>query len=217
MQRAARFAFGAVLALSPAALSADFSEPGFMPQESTGTVLQNPAATTTAVSRKFHGAAGAVDLPLTGNRAVEPRSGGTQGRHTIVFQFSENVSTVDAATVTGQNGTPVLIARDRGPGPNDYTVAIGNVADAQTITVSLTGVRNAAGTNLGNFSVPMGVLLGDTNGDTGVNAGDTQQTRSNSGQQVAPQNFRTDVNLDGTINSADALIVRGNAGAALPP
>jgi hypothetical protein len=62
-----------------------------------------------------------------------------------------------------------------------------------------------------------GVLLGNTNGDGVVNAGDVQQTRSRSGQLVVPANFRADVNVDGTINSGDALVVRSNSGNSIAP
>jgi hypothetical protein len=178
-----------------------------------------------AVSRKIHGSAGTFDirLPLNANppipniRGIEPRSGGSTARHRIVFQFPSPVTSADSAMVTGQTGAPAIIARDAGPGPNEYTVELTNVANAQTVTLTLVGVRNASGTNLGNFSVPMGVLLGDVNGDTVVNSGDALQTRSRAGQVAAPENFVSDVNTDGTINSGDAIIVRGNSGAALPP
>lgn len=198
-----------------------------------GTVITGPysnsrCVTVTgvvgAVSRKIHGTGGTFDiqLPLSANppipsmRGIEPRTGGGDARHTVVFQFPQAISSVDSATVTGQTGTPTIIARDSGPGPNEYTVAIGNVANAQTVMVNLVGVRTAAGTNLGNFSVPLGVLLGDTNGDTVVNSGDSAQTRNRAGQLAAPENFRSDVNTDGAINSGDAVIVRRNSGAVLP-
>jgi hypothetical protein len=177
-----------------------------------------------AVSRKFHGAAGGFDIPLPFNatppipsmRGIEPRSGGTEGRHTIVFQFPESVSAVDTATVTGQNGTPTIIARDAGPGPNEYTVAIGNVADVQTVVVTLTGVRNAGGTNIGNFSVPMGVLLGDATGNGTVNATDVGQAKSLSGLPADAGTFRNDVNVNGAINSSDISTIKSTSGNTLP-
>jgi hypothetical protein len=163
-----------------------------------------------------------IRLPLNANppipniRGIEPRRSGANGRHTIVFQFPSAVSSADNAMVTGQTGAPTIIARDAGPGPNEYTVEIGNVANAQTVMLTLVGVRNTGGTNMGNFSVPVGILLGDTNNDTVVNSGDAVQTRSRAGQIAAPENFQSDVNTDGTINSGDAVIVRANSGAVLP-
>ena len=58
----------------------------------------------------------------------------------------------------------------------------------------------------------MGVLVGDTNGDRFVNAGDALQTRNRSGQATDATNFRSDVNTDGFVNSGDTLIVRANSG-----
>jgi hypothetical protein len=60
------------------------------------------------------------------------------------------------------------------------------------------------------------MLIGDTNGDRTVNAGDALQTRSRSGQAAAAANFRNDVNADGVINSGDSLSVRRRSGASLP-
>ena len=59
------------------------------------------------------------------------------------------------------------------------------------------------GRNLGNINIPMGILLGDTNGDRVVNAGDTIQTRGRSGQLTDAINFRSDVNESGDINAGD--------------
>jgi hypothetical protein len=177
-----------------------------------------------AVSRKAHGAAGTFDIqlplnanpPIPNNRGIEPRSGGTQSRHTVVFQFPQNVSTADNATVTGQNGTPTIIARDAGPGPNEYTVSIGNVADRQTVVINLIGIRNAMGVNLGNFSVPMGVLLGDVTGNATVNASDVSEAKSLSGTPTNAGTFRNDVNVNGVINSSDISTIKSTSGNTLP-
>ena len=63
----------------------------------------------------------------------------------------------------------------------------------------------------------MGVLLGDTNGDRFVNAGDALQTRNRSGQTTDATNFRSDVNTDGFVNSGDTTVVRSRSGTALRP
>ncbi len=68
----------------------------------------------------------------------------------------------------------------------------------------------------GNVAVQMGVLIGDTNGDRFVNAGDATQTRSRSGQAADATNFRSDVNTDGTVNSGDTTAVRARSGTFLP-
>ena len=88
------------------------------------------------------------------------------------------------------------------------------VTNAQTITLTLSGVND--GTNTGDVGVRMGVLVGDTNTDGFVNSGDALQTRNRSGQVTDATNFRSDVNVDGTVNSGDALIVRSRSGTFLP-
>ena len=85
-----------------------------------------------------------------------------------------------------------------------------NVANAQTLTLTLFSASDGANTN--NVAVPMSVLVGDTNGDRFVNSGDALQTRSRSGQGTNATNFRSDVNADGVINSGDTTAVRAKSG-----
>ena len=65
-------------------------------------------------------------------------------------------------------------------------------------------------------TITWGHLLGDTNASTGVNSGDSVQTRGRSGQPVDGTNFRSDVNTDGSLNSGDTTFVRARSGQALP-
>jgi hypothetical protein len=62
----------------------------------------------------------------------------------------------------------------------------------------------------------MGILAGDTNGDSVVNSADISQTKSQSGEAVTAANCREDVNIDGFINSADVSLVKSRSGTALP-
>jgi hypothetical protein len=64
----------------------------------------------------------------------------------------------------------------------------------------------------------MAILAGDTNKDTRVNVGDTDQTKSLSGQTLDQNsgNFRNDVNLDGRINVGDTNFVKSHSGTVLP-
>jgi hypothetical protein len=62
----------------------------------------------------------------------------------------------------------------------------------------------------------MGVLAGDTNEDTRVNIGDTNQTKLRSGQLADQNTFRSDVNLDGRINVGDTNFVKAHSGNDLP-
>ena len=60
------------------------------------------------------------------------------------------------------------------------------------------------------------MLIGDTNGDRVVNAGDALQTRNRAGQATDGTNFRSDVNLDGFVNSGDTTAVRARSGNSVP-
>jgi hypothetical protein len=171
-----------------------------------------------AVSRKTHGKAGSwdVNLPLSGTPGIECRSGGANGDYTIVLTFFANVS-VNAspqAAVTSGIGTIGSGGVSNGAvtiAGNMVTIPLTNVANAQTINVTLNNVNGST-----NLTIPMGLLIGDVNGDGFVNSGDAQQTRNRSGQPMDATNFRSDVNIDGVINSGDTLIVRSRSGTFIP-
>ena len=94
------------------------------------------------------------------------------------------------------------------------TVNLTKVTNAQTVTISLTNVSD--GTNIGNVSLPMAVLEGDTTANRAVNSSDISQTQSQSGQPVTSDNFREDVTVNGLINSSDISMVQSRSGTALP-
>ena len=96
------------------------------------------------------------------------------------------------------------------------TVNLTGVTNAQTVVVTLSGVTDSFSQTLPNTALSVGLLLGDTNGDRFVNAGDALQTRNRSGQATDVANFRSDVNTDGSVNSGDTTIVRARSGTALP-
>jgi BNR repeat-like domain/Dockerin type I domain len=180
----------------------------------TYTVVGNTAcsavsgiAPISVASRKTHGSAGVFDVDLlNASPGIEPRSGGANGDYTIVFTFPNPV-TVSSATC---GGTSAAAAANG----SVVTVDCTGIANAQTITISVFGVSD--GTNMGDVSVPMGVLTGDTNGDGFVNSADISQTKSQSGNSVTASNFREDVNTDGFLNSADISLVKSKSGTALP-
>jgi len=94
------------------------------------------------------------------------------------------------------------------------TVNLTNVADAQTIVVTLTGVND--GTNTSNVQVAMGVLVGDVNPNGLVDSGDVFLVRQQTGQTTNSANFRTDVNASGLIDSGDVFLTRQKTGSQLP-
>ena len=168
-----------------------------------------------AVSRKVHGTAGTfdIDLPLSGTRGVECRSGGANHDYSVVFTFGGDISAVDSSAVTscGQISSTAL-----GPNSNQYTVNLTNVCNGDYITVTLTNVHYSVGSVLASASATMGMLLGDVNSDGLVNVGDTVAVRNQSGSDVTISNFRDDVTADGFINAGDNVVVRNQSGSSLP-
>ena len=179
---------------------------------------------TGAVSRKAHGGAGNFDiaLPLTGSPGIECRSGGLTNDYQIVVTFAGPV------TVTGAPQAQVI----SGPGAvgsggipnggmvtvsgNIVTIPLTNVANDSgmiTIQVALFGVDD--GSIRGTVTIPMGLRLGDVNGNGAVNASDVTLCKSHIGQPVDATNFRADINASGVINATDTAIIKTNIGAAL--
>jgi hypothetical protein len=172
----------------------------------------NPLQLTSVVSRKMHSAAGTfdIDLPLSGSAGVECRS--TGGNHTLVFTFSNDVVSGNAAVTSGTgtvSGSPTFSG-------NTMTVNLTGVSDVQQITVTASNVMDTFGQTLPDTSVNAVILAGDTNGNRSVNAADVAQTKAQQGATVDQTNFRTDVNANGAINAADAAIVKASSGNSVP-
>jgi Tol biopolymer transport system component len=167
-------------------------------------------------SRKVHGSAGTldVDLPLIGNPGIECRSGGANGDYTLVFTFLNPLTSIGAANLTSTAGT--ISSRTIDNDARKYVVNLTGVGNAQTVTVNLTNVNDSAGNTSSLVSVPMRVLIGDTNADGFVNSTDIAQTKSQSGQSLTSENFREDVTADGNLNSTDIALVKSKSGTALP-
>ena len=179
-------------------------------------------AVTSAVSRKTHGAAGNfnINLPLTGNVGVECRIGGGTNDYTMVVTFANSVTvngSPQAQVVSGSgtvgtggagNGGAVSIAGAV------VTIPLTNITNAQRIMVKLSGVND--GVSMGDVTIPMGILIGDTSGNASVNASDITQTKIQSGQAITSSNFRTDVNVNGSINASDVSAVKVRSGSSLP-
>ena len=159
-----------------------------------------------------HGTAGIFDinLPVTGSPGIECRTSYAlgAGNYSVVFNFVNNITNCGTAAAAG--GTIVA-----GPSANQCTMNLTGVADAQTISVELDNVIDSQN-NTGNISVPIGVLIGDSNGDGFVNVGDTVLVRNHSGETATLANFRQDLNADGLINVGDTLQVRNHSGDFLP-
>ncbi len=166
-----------------------------------------------AVSRKTHGDAGTFDipLPLSGSPGVECRTGGATGDYTLVFTFTNNVTSGNASVTSGigsVSGTPIFSG-------NTMTVNVTGVANAQTLTLTLSGVTDEFSQILPDTPVSVNMLIGDTSGNGVVNATDVAQTKAQVGQPVTSSNFRTDVNASGIINATDVAIVKAHSGGSI--
>lgn len=182
--------------------------------------IDAPLPPVSVVSRKTHGAAGPFDipLPLTGATGVECRTGGATGDHQLVITFAGAVTVNGAIQAQVTQGVGVVgsggVANGGAVTVNGgvVTVPLTNVANAQTIGVTLFDVHQGA--HAGDTAVQMSVLGGDTTGDRQVNSSDIAQTKSLSGTQAAS---RVDVTANGVINGTDVSFVKSNLGTALPP
>jgi hypothetical protein len=170
-----------------------------------------PVAPTQVVSRKVHGTAGTFDilLPLTGTPGIDCRNGGVNQEFQLVFNFPNAVTFQNAQITSGQGS----VVSTSGNGTTTVTVNLAGVTNAQMITLKLVGVSDGTATN--DVSVPMGVLLGDTNWNGSVNAADVAQTKARIGQNVDATNFRSDINANGTINASDTAIAKANIGSSI--
>ena len=180
---------------------------------SSVTCLPCPATPVSVVSRKTHGTVGDFDIDLLGapgGLGIECRigQGPNSNNHQVIFSFPCPI-TFTSATVSGQKGTPGVSSVN--VNGSVVTVNLTGIANEQTITITLVNVNG-----VGNVSVPMGVLLGDTTANRFVNSGDVSQTQSQSGQPLTGSNFREDVTANGFINSADVSLVQSKSGTSLP-
>jgi hypothetical protein len=171
-----------------------------------------PLQITSAVSRKTHAGAGDFDipLPLTGDPGIECRSNGSN--HTFVITFT-NQTVSGNASVTSGTGS---VAGSPSFSGNTMTVNLTGVADIQTLTVTLSDVTDNAAQVLPDTPVSAKMLVGDTNGNSTVNAGDVGQTKGQAGSTVGVGNFRTDTNVSGSINAGDVSQVKANSGHVVP-
>jgi len=169
-----------------------------------------------AVSRKTHGGQGDfdIDLPLSGGTGIECRDypGANSRRHKIVVTFLVPVQLTGPTPATlnaPKGGTIDAVSVNN----SVVTVDLKDVVNEQTLLLTLKSVFD--GTNTADVNIPIGVLLGDVNGNRLVNSTDTSQTQAQSGRSVDHTNFRIDVNANGLINSTDTSIVQSKSGTGL--
>ncbi len=168
-------------------------------------IVATPPGLLSAVSRKTQGAAGDFDiaLPLTGTAGIESRSGGPT-KILLTFDRTLNIANTTLALSSGTGTMAVAGAV--------VTITMSGANDAHTLVITLNDVRDLTSGASANFSLSVGVLLGDVNGNGHVNSNDYTIVGSNSGTPVTAANFRSDVNGNGLINSNDVTITGANSG-----
>ena len=170
---------------------------------------------TSAVSRKTHGSAGNFDvsLALSGTPSVECRSGGPNGAHTIVLTFANPLTGIGSADVSAGVGA----VSSSGIGGRSASIRLQPDRSRKPRICDRHFEQRDGLLRLlePDDKCSLGLLLGDTNGDAVVNAGDATITRSHSGENTNATNFRSDHNLDGVVNAGDTTIVRGRSGQSM--
>ncbi len=175
-----------------------------------GTVVVPAPVLQSAVSRRIQGqTAYDIPLPLTGATGIECRA--LSGGVTVVLTFDRPIATASAAIAAG-NATLLGAAT---PSGNAVFVNLGSVGNAQSITVSLTGVTAVGGSTAGNASLTLRTLEGDVTGNGIVSGADVNFVKINVGVPVDATNFRSDVSANGVLSGADVNFVKINVGASV--
>jgi hypothetical protein len=212
-------------------------------RQATGPLaLTNPSAVTclpippliSVDSVMTHGSAGSFRVnfplpPMSSPRGVEPRSSTSLGarNYAVVFTFLNNLTSVASASVTAHNptsgtgsvsGSPIVGPNAAlGLAANQCLIHLTNVSNAQYITVTLSGVADAAGNSGSVVSPQMGVLIGDVNATGGVDGNDVAAVQSHTRQPVnSDAQARFDVNATGAIDGNDVALTQSHTRTSLP-
>ena len=102
-----------------------------------------------------------------------------------------------------------------GPDPHQYIVNLVNVANAQTIVVTLDFVQDSQGHASPAVDGPMTLLIGDATANGRVASADVKEVKAQIGHPVTIFNFRDDVNHDGFIDATDLSLVQNRKGTAV--
>ena len=155
-----------------------------------------------AGSRKSHSGVGSFDmnLPASNGLGVESRTAAAGDSYQVIFTFANPV-TLNGATVSHPTGGAGAISGSPTVNGNHITINLANVSNAQRLVINLVGLSDIRITN--DFSVPMGVLIGDVNGNGSVEGNDVSAVQSRTRQRVDSSTFMYDVNANGSIEGND--------------
>ena len=201
--------------IGPAQLLNQFADPVF-----AATSIQTHGSGGTATS---------IALPVypygvAGVPATESRIGANQS-YTLQLNFSQPLSATPTATLQAQSGSTQTVQGTVQSVALDstgmiVTAVLANVANAQALTLHLTGLTSEASQNA-VYDLPFNIFNGDVSGDHQVNTVDAhaitaQMTINNNNPvtNVNATNAMFDLNLDGRIDTTDVNLATSLAGTA---
>jgi photosystem II stability/assembly factor-like uncharacterized protein len=156
-----------------------------------------------------------LDLPLEGEPGIECRSGGNGAHFKLILTFNNELIAVDSVSTSCGAVASSAIGPDD---PHHFRISLSDVTcNAEFVTVTLTGVRDANGNTLPSLGIPFALLLGDINGDGLVDSNDSHETKLDRGQDTDGSNFREDMDGTSRIDAVDFAIVKSQLGTMLPP
>jgi len=168
-----------------------------------------------ASSRKIQGA-GTFDLnmPALNALGIECRAAGSGNTHQVVFTFANPVTLTSATATPGANATGSVSGSPIVSG-NHVTVNLTSVSNMQRLLINLSGVSDGTITN--DFSVTMGLLLGDVTANGRVDGNDVSAVQGQVRSPLNINNFRAEVTANGKIDGNDVSTTQGQVRTFLPP
>ena len=139
---------------------------------------------------------------------VEPRLGPDA---TLVLNFDKPIASATAAVTAGTatlQGATIA--------GSSVILTLGNVANAQYVTLGVAGITAVDGTTGGAASLRVGFLAGDVSGNRSVSLSDLLAVNAALTQGASAASYLVDVNLSGTVTLADKLLVGSRLTQALP-
>ena len=169
-------------------------------------------ALESALSRRSHGAAGNVDLPITlaAPYTIEPRQNGIAPK--LIVRFTQALEALDGSIECGDE---IIVAGGTCHGvtvDNDTLKMDLSAGHNQCVSITLNGLRQIGSSHV----LPAGQHItfvaqpGNVNGDSGVNLLDLQALKNGLLHAVTESNARLDITVNGVINILDLQAVRNN-------
>jgi len=178
--------------------------------EVASSALAAAPAVTSAATRKAHGGINYdLGMPLSGTSGIEPRE--ISAGITVVLNFDQAVSAGSASISAGTatvSGAPTF-------SNGSMLINLTGVANAQSVTVSYTGVTAPGNGTAASGTFTFRTLLCDVNGSGNVTVSDVNMVKYYTGQAVDGFTYRSDVNGSGNITVSDVNLVKYSVGTSV--